>query len=235
MPLAPARTSGNGRSPTTTNLIEQLGRSSTSRRRNWPRLAAASALAILCGALFVFLYASAGSRHPFLAVAQPVAPGEVITAADLATARVTSDSALSPIPADEAGLVVGRHAAVALVPGTLLTMADIASGPLVGSGDASVGLDLKPGQLPAGLAPGDSVLVIETAALSQAAALSSSGVPVVLGRATVLSVLAPSADSPTGDTTVTLVVSTSEVAQVVGAASAGQISLAGLGPGAIAP
>ena len=227
MPSATARTSGNGRL-TSPDLLEQLAPAPGRRRRNWPRVGAASALALLCGALFVLLYASAGSRHPFLAVARAVAPGQVITSADLTTARVPSDPALSPIPADEASLVIGRHAAVALVPGTLLTSSDVASGPLVASGDASVGLDLKPGQLPAGLEPGDSVLVIQTAG-PQSSALSGFGQPTVLGKATVLALRSPPADSPTGDTVVTLVVSTSQVAQVVDEASAGQISLAGLG------
>lgn len=233
MPSATARTSGNGRL-TSPDLLEQLAPAPGRRRRNWPRVGAATALALLCGALFVLLYASAGSRHPFLAVARAVAPGQLITSTDLTTARVTSDAALSPIPADEANLVVGRHAAVALLPGTLLTLSDLASGPLVAPGDASVGLDLKPGQLPAGLEPGDSVLVIQTAG-SQSSALSSSSEPTVLGRATVLAVTPPPTDSPTGNTVVTLVVSTSQVAQVVDEASAGQISLAGLGATAGSP
>jgi Flp pilus assembly protein CpaB len=198
-------------------------------------LGAAAALAVVCGALFVLLYQSAGSRHPFLAVARPVASGQVVAPSDLTTVRVTSDSALSPIPADEAGLVVGRHAAVALVPGTLLTPADLASGPAVGAGDASVGLDLKASQLPAGLEPGDSVLVIETPGQSQVSSQASSGTTTLLTQATVLSITPPPSDSPTGDTAVTLIVSTGEVVSVVEASSAGQISLAGLGPKVTAP
>src|ERR1700758_4285842 len=123
MPTTTARISGNGRPPAP-ELIDQLAPGRPLRRRNWPRLGAAAALAVVCGALFVLLYQSAGSRHPFLAVARPVASGQVVAPSDLTTVRVTSDSALTPIPADEAGLVIGRHAAVALVPGTLLTPAD---------------------------------------------------------------------------------------------------------------
>ncbi|HAM01872.1 MAG TPA: hypothetical protein DCQ30_06540 [Acidimicrobiaceae bacterium] len=234
MPTTAVRISGNGR-PAAPNLIDDLAPGRTSRRRNWPRLGAAAALAVVCGALFVLLYDSAGSRHPFLAVSRTVAPGQVVTPSDLTTVRVTSDSALSPIPADEAGLVVGRRAAVALVPGTLLTPADLTSGPVVGAGDASVGLDLKPSQLPAGLEPGDTVLVIEIAGPSQVPGGSSSATTSVLTQGRVLSVSPPPTDSPTGDTAVTLVVSTSDVVSVVDASSTGQLSLAGLGPKATLP
>lgn len=216
--------------------LEQLDHRPAKRlrgRRNWPRVGAAAALAIVCGALFVLLYGSAGSRHPVLAVAQPVAAGTPITASDLTTVRVTDDPALAPVPATEAGAVVGRRAAVALVPGTILTPADLASGPVITAGQASVGLDLKPGQVPSGLEPGESVLVVETASPGQGAASTSaaSGTPTILvDQAIVLSVAEPSASSGSPDTRVTLVVPADLAAEVVAAASADQIALAGLGP-----
>jgi hypothetical protein len=224
------RSSGNGPS-TGQELFDQIAPGRPARRRNWPRVGAGVALAVVCGAVFVLLYASAGSRHPVLAVAQPVVIGETITAPDLTTARVSSDSALSPIPAGEVSQVIGRRAAVALVPGTLLTMADLASGPLLGPGEASVGLDLKPGQVPAGLLPGDSVAVIETTSSGQQTEGSPSGTPTVLvSQATVLSMAEPTAQSATDNTEITLAVPADVAADVVAASSAGDIALAGLGP-----
>lgn len=231
-----ARTSGNGQS-TGQDLFEQLVPGRPVRRRNWPRVGAGLALAVVCGAVFVLLYASAGSRHPFLAVAQPVAVGQTITASDLTTARVTSDSALSPIPAGEASYVVGHRAAVTLVPGTLLTAADLSSGPLVGPGEASVGLDLKPGQAPGDLVPGDSVVVVEVAGSDQdsvqGTVSAASGVPTVLvGQALVLSVIEPTSQSASDDTEVTLAVPADLAANIVAASSLGDIAIAGLGPDA---
>lgn len=231
-----ARTPGNGQS-TGQELFDQLVPGRPVRRRNWPRVGAGIALSVVCGAVFVLLYASAGSRHPFLAVAQPVSVGQAITASDLTTARVSSDSALLPIPADDASLVVGRRAVVALVPGTLLTGADLSSGPLLGPGEASVGLDLKPGQVPDGLLPGESVVVIETASsdpdLSQDSSNASPGAPTVLvGQALVLSVIEPTSDSATNDTQVTLAVPADVAADIAAVSSAGDVAVAGLGAGA---
>ncbi|HMK63069.1 MAG TPA: SAF domain-containing protein [Acidimicrobiales bacterium] len=222
------RVTGNGQA-TGLDLLDQLTPGRAPRRRNWPRVGAAVALAVFCGALFVLLYASAGARHPYLAVALPVAAGNTITAADLTTARVQSDAALSPIPASEAEAVVGRHAAVALVPGTLLTPADLAAGPVLGADEASVGLDLKPGEVPGDLVPGANVVVIDTSSSGQ----TSSPVPdVLVSQAPVLSVVQPTANSADGDTQVTLAVPADLAADVATAASGGDVAIAGLGSGA---
>lgn len=209
------------------------------RRRNWPRAGAAAALAVLSGGLFVLLYASAGHRQPFLAVAREVPAGGIVMAGDLATARVGSDAALVPIPAQEAAAVVGRRAAVTLVPGTLLTAGDLAAGPVVGTSSASVGLDLKAGEVPAGLSPGDPVLVVETNGTGSGAgqpatgglAQTAPGPEVLVDRATVLSAVGPSASSGSGgDTEVTVEVPAALAAAVVTASSVGDVALAGLGP-----
>jgi len=111
------------------DLFEALGPARSRRRRNWPRMAAALGLAVASGALFVALYASAGARRPVLAVARAVPVGSVITASDLRAVRVAEDPGLAPIGAGAAQSVVGQRAAVALVPGTLLTRADLSAGP----------------------------------------------------------------------------------------------------------
>jgi hypothetical protein len=242
---APAQTNGqaSGQDP-----FDQLVPGRPPRRRNWPRVGAGVALAVASGAVFVALYASAGSRHPYLAVTRPVAAGQRITASDLATVRLTSAPSLSPIPADEASGVIGRRAAVALVPGTLLTQADLASGPVLGAGQASVGLDLKPGQVPAGLVPGAVVAVVETAAagpVSVPVGAAPSSVTegeslgqspgILAARATVLSVVVPTANSATGDTEVTIAVPVGVAPGVAQAAAAGQVAVVELGSAGGAP
>lgn len=225
------RTAANGRG-TAQDLFDQLAPGRPARHRNWPRVGAGVALAILCGAIFVLLYSTAGSRHPYLAVAKPVAVGQMITASDLATARVTSDSTISPIPATEIGVVIGRRASVALVPGTLITPLELASGPVLGDGQASVGLDLKPGQAPEGLVPGQSVVVVDTSSQPALGGGTSgtSGSPLVLvSQATVLSTMEPTSNSASDDTEVTLAVPADIAPEVVAASSAGDIAIAGLG------
>jgi len=196
-----------------------------------------AAFAVVGGVVFVGLYASAGSRHPVLAMSSSVPQGARISASDLRLVHVADDPGLSPIPASQEDSVIGRRAAVSLVPGTLLTPADLSSSPLLGAGEASVGLDLKPGEFPAGLAPGESVVVIQTQA--QAQAQPASGTPgsptnanVLVDRATVISVTPPNPSSGTSDEQVTLALPADLASEVVSAASAGQIALAELGPGA---
>jgi hypothetical protein len=138
-----------------------------------------------------------------------------------------------------ASSVIGRRAAVALVPGTLLTAGDLAAGPVVGDSGASVGLDLKPGEVPAGLSPGDAVLVVETnngsggpSQVATGGTGQQAGLPTVLvERARVLAVAAPSAATGSSSTDVTIEVPAPLAAVVATAASAGDVALAGLGPG----
>lgn len=226
------------------DLLEQLVPGRVPGRRNWSRVGAGLALAIASGAVFVALYASAGARHPFLAITKPVTVGQTITAADLTTVRLAAAPPLSPVPADEASGVIGRRAAVALVPGTLLTPGDLASGPLIGRGDASVGLDLKPGQVPLGLTPEALVAVVETGAPgssqpptagSASPASLGSAQMVLAGRAVVLSVVLPTTDSATGNTEVTVAVAADAAPAVATAASAGQVALVELGSGEGSP
>lgn len=238
MPQAPTRTRGNGQA-TGLEFVEHLSPSRAQRRRAISRLVWSLAFAVVGGVVFVGLYASAGSRHPVLAMSSSVPQGARISASDLRLVRVADDPGLSPIPSSQEDSVIGRRAAVTLVPGTLLTPADLSSSPLLGAGEASVGLDLKPGQFPAGLAPGESVVVIQTQAQAQAQAPPASGTPgsptnanVLVDRATVISVTPPNPSSGTSDEQVTLALPADLATEVVSAASAGQIALAGLGPGA---
>jgi len=213
------------------DFFDALGPSQTRRRRNWPRIGAALGLAVACGALSVALYASAGARKPVLAVARAVPAGSVITASDLRAVRVADDPGLAPIPVGAVGGVLGQHAAVALVPGTLLTRADLSGGPTIPAGWASVGLDLKAGQLPAGLIPGQTVVVVITPPAGQAASAGSGGSQgtVLVDAARVISIAWASAASNSPDTEVTLAVPAVLAPSVASAEANGQVAVVGLG------
>ena len=145
-------------------------------------------LLILGSALvFAVLYTNAGERRPVLAVARPVPAGKAIQAADLKSVRVSAEAGLATLPARARDEVVGRTAAGNLVPGSLLARGQLSSGRALEGGRAVVGVALKPGQAPAGLQPGDRVMVVRTGA-SPAPATASSDEPAgVLARGATVS------------------------------------------------
>ena len=139
-------------------------RSAAARRRISRRSLVLSVLVVLLGGLAAY---SAGqmltSHTDVLAVARDVPVGETITAADLAVASVPADPNLSPIPAAEQAQVIGMVAQVPLVPGQLLTRAQIGVDTGLPAGEVLVALPLQEGQFPAsGLSPGQQVLVVAT-------------------------------------------------------------------------
>ena len=200
----------------------------TSARHRSPSLATLGVLCCFFGALlFGAIHLRLDRRADVLAVARPVAAGQILNAADVHVVRAPSIGGLMPLRATDESRVVGRPAAVSLVPGTLLVQADLGSGSLVGPDQAVVGAALKPGQLPAVLRPGDRVLVVDTGSASQTGSSVASSTSTVPVAATVLA-LSTSPDG-TGDSIVSLVLSTDEAPAVARLAAGGRVSLVLLG------
>ena len=223
---APTRTSGQRASE---GARAAGGRSPTSRRHRQLPLVVVGVLLVI-GFALAFADASLhlGSREQVLVVAQPLTAGQVLTSVDLRAARLSTGSGLQVVPVADESSVVGRHAAVALVAGALLTSSEIGSGPAVGSGSDVVAVGLKTGGYPPDLAPGDGVQVVPVDSVSSGAVSVMSGSPVA---ATVLAVDAAPAGS--GSPTVfSLQVSSGDVDEVAALAAAGQASLAEVGSGA---
>ena len=225
MSMTRTKPTTNGSGP---DLFARISNGAPRRQRNWPRVGAAVALAVLCGVVFVLLLANAGSRHPVLALDRAVPAGTQLSPDDFTTVGVASDPGLTPIPAGELATVVQRRAAVALEPGTLLTAGDLTTAPVVASGSTTVGLELKPGQAPGDVAPGEDVMVVATAT-SNGPGTSSSSPTILVPSARVLAV-APASANSSGDTGLTVVVPASDAPAVLNAASAGTIAVAALGP-----
>ena len=118
--------------------------------------------AVLSGLVFAALYQRASARVAALAVARPVAAGAELTAADLREVEVSAGAGLALVPASRRAAVIGRRAAVALVPGALLTEAQLGAGPDLAPGTVLVALALRAGQFPPALAVGDRVGVVVT-------------------------------------------------------------------------
>ena len=225
MSMTRTKPTTNGTGP---DLFARIGDASPRRHRNWPRVGAAVALAVLCGVVFVLLLGNAGSRHPVLALTRAVPAGTQLNATDFTTVGVASDPGLTPVPAADLATVVNRRAAVALEPGSLLTPGDLTTAPAVASGSTTVGLELKPGQAPGDLAPGEDVMLVATSTSANSGTTSNSPT-VLVASARVLAVAAPSANS-SGDIGLTVVVPANDAPAVLNAASAGTIAVAALGP-----
>lgn len=151
---------------------------SVRRRRVLPYVSLGAVLVV--GSVVVFALAAArlGERVAVLAVARPVAVGEVIEAGDVREVSVAADAELGLVPAAEARQVVGRTAAVTLVPGMLVVRS------LVGGeagfpppGQVVASLALKPGQFPEGLPVGASVLVFVRAEVTAGTGPSAAPAP----------------------------------------------------------
>ena len=224
MTATPTRTD-NGHARTTLRLTPP-----PTRRR--PALLVLALLLVVAGALGTASAVSrAGHRVAVLVLSRDVPEGAVITSADLTTADVSS-SGLASIPASAAATVVGERATVALLAGTLLTHSALASGPALAPGEEVVGLALRSGQLPAeGLAVGDHVSVILTAAPGQAApsgpATSGAGPgSVLVPDAVVYAIAAPGPSSGSNAAQVVSVEVPATLAGTLAAAGvAGQVAL----------
>jgi len=131
-------------------------------RRSLPWVLAGLLLVVVCALAFAVTSSRLGQRQAVLAIAHAVPAGHLVDHSDLAVVRVSVDPGLRPIAASAQATVVGRPAAVPLLPGTLLTEAALGAPSALRTGEAVVGLALKPGQFPPGLAAGARVLAAET-------------------------------------------------------------------------
>jgi SAF domain len=121
---------------------------SAPRRRSLMQ-GALAVLLIVAGALTAgYVAQRIGTTHNYLAVARPVGAGQEITSADLLVVRINSALGLRPVPSDRADEIVGKHAVMALVPGSLITLDQVTDNPVPKPGFQIIGLRLKEGMLP---------------------------------------------------------------------------------------
>lgn len=189
-------------------------------RRNRTRIALGVVLLVLCVLGAITLYGNASDRIEVLAVRRSVAPGQQITAKDVGTVSISSDSTLQTLPASQRRDVIGQIAAVGLVPGSLLAPTQISDDPRVPEGTVITGATLKPGQFPIGLRAGDEVLLIET---PLATATGAAAEPIERGNARVLEV--EELDDASATIAVSLVVASDAASAVASAGAGGRLTL----------
>ena len=135
-----------------------------------------------------------------LALTRSVTTGHVLRTNDLTEVGISAGPGLASISVTSESSIVGRPVAVPLAAGALLTPSAVGSPRSLNSGDAVVGLALKPGQFPPGLTSGDQVRVIVTG--NNAAGSSDTLAPTV--APSVSGVILNVAPSTAGDGSVVL-------------------------------
>ncbi len=131
------------------------------RRRSPWAIGMSVALIAAGGVGGAVLLEASGQRTSVVTVVRQVPAGQEITERDLGEASVALAPGLKPVPADERETVVGKRAAVGLVPGSLLSRSQVTEASLVAEGEQVVPVGLKPALWPATeLAPGQRVQVV---------------------------------------------------------------------------
>jgi hypothetical protein len=178
-----------------------------------------------CALAFALASLRLGDRRPVLVVAREVPAGRVLSDGDLREVRVSVGDGVRAVPASERRQVVGRPAAVPLVPGSLLTMGQVGPPSALAPGEAVVGLALKAGQFPLGLAPGARVRVIDTGAPAASVTTPAGDSGIAVSRsAGVIAVAAPGSDGSSA-TVVSLKLASADADRVAVAAAGGRTAL----------
>lgn len=202
-------------------------------RERRPVLTALGLVLVVAGALgSAVVVHRTGERVDVLVARDDIAPGQLVTAADLRTARVAADGA-AVVPADALQNFVGTHATTRIPADTLVNRTMFLAGGTVPAGAAVVGVVVRPEQRPtAPLVAGD---VVRAYLVAADGATTVSGEPagtVLLDAARVVGGDASAGPaSGAGDLTasgageVSLLVPEADAASVVAAAAAGQVAL----------
>lgn len=159
------------------------------RRARLPEFVVGAALVVGFSLAAVLWHMGTTDKDPALALAAPVARGEMVEASDLRVVYVASDDPIARLGRSDAESIVGRVALADLPAGTILTPGSVAPRLSVGPGEGLVGLALDPGQVPATrLLPGELVNIV--AGPAEGAAVPADGrlTAVLASRATVFAV-----------------------------------------------
>jgi Flp pilus assembly protein CpaB len=155
--------------------------------RRYGQWAAAVLFVLVCVLAAGWLWQQKSDRVEVLAAARIVPAGAVIGRDDVRVVDVAG--VRGAVRASEPPSVLGSTAAVALVPGQILTRDMTTSRPVPRSGERLVGVELDGTRAPAGLVPGDRVTVLAVPPSGDASTATELASPTVLAEsATVQSV-----------------------------------------------
>lgn len=194
-------------------------------RKRVPRIwKAAGVLLIVAGAIAAMAIYSGASRATQVFVAtDTITRGSVIGQDDLSTISITADQSTTAFPVSRADDVTGTIAAVDIPAGGLITTTSVTSALDVPTGQALVGLTLKPGQLPAQtLTAGDTVYLVPVppqgvATAPDALPTSDATIPATVSQVTAI--------ENTNDVIVDVYVSVQSAPQITAQAAAGTLAI----------
>ena len=179
-----------------------------------------SVLLILTGGIAsAGIYLSLDTSVDAVAIAAPVAQGEVITAGDLMVVRVRLEDTMTMVPADHIDRIIGRYATATLLAGTVLTPESVGAKPLPPEGQREVGLTLKSGQYPDDeLRPGDNVVLVVLVD-------NPDDNPPISFPGTVMAISRPGSTATTTGISLTVLVEATDAPWLARYASAGKVAL----------
>lgn len=208
---------GNGRGPAT---AVRLSTPLPTRQKRPGYVALAIVLIVGLAALGAYLYSKAGQKTPVVVVVKDVPAGHQVARDDLSTVNVAGG--VTAVAGAHLDSVVGEVATVQLLPNTLLQRSMVTDASPLPSGAALVGVELKPGQLPAtGVADGARVRVLQ---LPNRSGNTAAGRAAVLVPAATVYATVPD-PSQTGGTLATLIVPNAAAAPIAAASSEGLVAL----------
>jgi hypothetical protein len=198
-------------------------------RERKPALAALAVVLILGGALAVgYLMLQNSKQVDAIQITQQIGQGQQIPQSAMQEVQVPANTGLHYVPWSQASQVARFFAAETIPPGTLLTSSMAVRTNQLTNGKAVMGLALKDGQLPAGLAVGDHINLYEVSD----AAESCPGPPgsLLSGDAVVLGMSAASASSSSAVADVEVALSPATAGAVACSASNGILGVS-INPG----
>jgi hypothetical protein len=198
-------------------------------RERKPALAALAVVLILGGALAVgYLMLQNAKQVDAIQVTQQIGQGQQIPPSAMQEVQVPASTSLHYVPWSQASQVARFFAAEAIPPGTLLTPTMAVKTNQLTNGKSVMGLALKDGQLPAGLAVGDHINIYEVSD----AAESCPGPPgsLLSGDAVVLGLSTPSGTSSSAVSDVEVAISPATAGAVACSASNGLLGVS-INPG----
>lgn len=216
-------TNGRGGFPAT-----RVGTPLPTRQKRPGYAALAIVLIVGLAALGAYFYSKAGQKTPVVVVVKDVPAGHVISREDLSTVNVAGG--VTALAGSHIDSVVGEVATVELLPNTLLQRSMVTDASPLPASAAMVGVELRPGQLPAtGLSAGAQVQVLQlpNKTATAPAASGPQNATVLAGSATVYTTTPD--PSQTGGTLATLIVPKADAAAIAAASSAGLVALIQVG------
>jgi hypothetical protein len=202
------------------------------RRRRWGMVSLGVLLVVVGAVVAYLLVATVGVTRPYLALARDVPYGATIGPADLTVVQVNPSAGLRLVPADQRDRVIGRQAATQLFAGSPLSPGEVTDRGVPAPGQQVVGMELKPGQVPARtLRAGEPVVLVVVPPSSLVGVPDTTG-GAGSGLSTIPATVAGSEVAETnGNVRIDVAVATADGPRVASMAVAGRIVLVATGGG----